>query len=83
MFAVRSITASPSLSTENGESLASAEDDDKIKDLLMAFQEPERSAVRDLTAASNPEDLALMVRLWQAGLLKEKSCFSNNYMSSK
>lgn len=39
----------------------------------MAFQEPERSAVRDLTAASNPEDLALMVRLWQAGKLKVKT----------
>lgn len=39
----------------------------------MAFQEPERSAVRDLTAASNPEDLALMVRLWQAGKLKDRT----------
>lgn len=33
----------------------------------MAFQEPERSAVREIPAASNAEDLALMVKLWQAG----------------
>lgn len=33
----------------------------------MAFQEPERSAVRDLPASSNAEDLALMVKLWKAG----------------
>lgn len=55
------------MSTENCESLASVEDEDKIKDLLMAFQEPERSAVKDLPAASNVEDLTLMVKLYQAG----------------
>lgn len=65
-----SATQSPSMSTENGESLASVEDEDKIKELLQAFQEPERSAVRDLPASSNAEDLALMVRLWQAGYFK-------------
>lgn len=63
--------SSGSLSTENGnslqDSLASIEDEEKIKELLMAFQEPERSAIRDLPAASNPEDLTLMVRLYQAG----------------
>lgn len=58
---------SDTLSTENCESLASVEDDEKIKELLMAFNEPERSAVKDLPAASNVEDLALMVKLWQAG----------------
>lgn len=69
-------THSPSSSTEattenEAESLAgSVEDEDKIKDLLLAFQEPERSAVRDLSAASNAEDLALMVKLWQAGYFK-------------
>lgn len=65
--------SSGSLSTENGnslqDSLASIEDEEKIKELLMAFQEPERSAIRDLPAASNPEDLNLMVRLYQAGKL--------------
>lgn len=62
-----SISQSDTMSTENCESLASVEDEDKIKELLMAFQEPERSAVKDLPAASNVEDLALMVKLYQAG----------------
>lgn len=63
--------SSGSMSTENGnslqDSLASMEDEEKIKELLMAFQEPERRAIKDLPAASNPEDLNLMVRLYQAG----------------
>lgn len=63
--------SSGSMSTENGnsfqDSLASIEDEEKIKELLSAFQEPERSAIKDLPAASNPEDLNLMVRLYQAG----------------
>lgn len=58
---------SDTMSTENCESLASVEDEDKIKELLMAFQEPERSAFKDLPAASNVEDLTLMVKLYQAG----------------
>lgn len=62
-----SLTHSASISTENCESLTSVEDEDKIKELLMVFHEPERSAIRDLPAASNAEDLALMVKLWQAG----------------
>lgn len=62
-----SISQSDTMSTENCESLASMEDEDKLKELLMAFQEPERSAVRDLPAASNVEDLTLMVKLYQAG----------------
>ncbi|XP_031622101.1 GATOR complex protein NPRL3 [Contarinia nasturtii] len=65
-----SISQSDTMSTENCESLASVEDEDKIKELLMAFQEPERSAVRDLPAASNVEDLTLMVKLYQAGYFK-------------
>lgn len=62
-----------STTTENeeAESLAgSVEDEDKIRELLLAFREPERSAVRELSAASNAEDLALMVKLWQAGYFK-------------
>lgn len=62
-----SISQSDTMSTENCESLASVEDEDKIKELLMAFQEPERSAVKDLPAAANVEDLSLMVKLYQAG----------------
>lgn len=62
-----SISQSDTMSTENCESLASVEDEDKIKELLMAFQEPERSAVKDLPTASNVEDLTLMVKLYQAG----------------
>ncbi|KAJ6648046.1 GATOR complex protein NPRL3 [Pseudolycoriella hygida] len=66
--------SSGSMSTENcnslQDSLASIEDEEKIKELLMAFQEPERSAIKDLPAASNPEDLNLMVRLYQAGYFK-------------
>lgn len=64
-----------SLSTENGNSLTSIEDEEKIKELLMAFQEPERSAIKDLPAASNPEDLNLMVRLYQAGELTIRFTF--------
>lgn len=64
-----SISQSDTISTENCESLQSVEDDDKIKELLMAFHEPERSAVRELPASSNVEDLALMVKLYQAGKL--------------
>lgn len=58
-------------SGESADSLAgSVEDEDRIKELLLAFREPERSAVRDLSAASNADDLALMVKLWQAGYFK-------------
>lgn len=66
-----SISQSDTMSTENCESLASVEDEDKIKELLVAFQEPERSAVKDLPAASNVEDLTLMVKLYQAGRSNE------------
>uniref|UniRef100_A0A0K8TKV8 GATOR complex protein NPRL3 n=1 Tax=Tabanus bromius TaxID=304241 RepID=A0A0K8TKV8_TABBR len=65
-----SITQSASLSTDNCDSLVSVEDEDKVKDLLNAFQEPDRSAVRRVQAAGNAEDLSLMVKLWQAGYFK-------------
>ncbi|XP_041784586.1 GATOR complex protein NPRL3 [Anopheles merus] len=57
-------------STDNDESIASIDDDDKLKRLLAAFPEPDRKAVARIPAASNPEDLALMVRLWKAGYFK-------------
>lgn len=75
-----STTQSASLSTENGESLASIEDEDKIKELLSTFQEPERSAVRELPASSNSEDLALMVKLYQAGKLFYFNKFLSEYL---
>ncbi|XP_035790525.1 GATOR complex protein NPRL3-like [Anopheles albimanus] len=58
-------------STDNDESIASIDDDDdKLRRLLAAFPEPDRKAVARIPAASSPEDLALMVRLWQAGYFK-------------
>ncbi|XP_058116491.1 GATOR complex protein NPRL3 [Anopheles ziemanni] len=54
-------------STENDESIASIDEDDKLRRLLAAFPEPDRKAVARIPAAKNPEDLALMVRLWQKG----------------
>lgn len=66
-----SVSQSDTISTENCESLASVEDEDKIKELLMTFHEPERSAVRELPASSNVEDLSLMVKLHQAGIFYE------------
>ncbi|XP_058832467.1 GATOR complex protein NPRL3 isoform X2 [Topomyia yanbarensis] len=57
-------------STDNDESIASMEDEDKIKRLLSVFDECDRKAILNIPAASNPEDLALMVRLWQAGYFK-------------
>ncbi|XP_001847144.2 GATOR complex protein NPRL3 [Culex quinquefasciatus] len=57
-------------STDNDESIASMEDEDKIKRLLSAFDECDRRAILKIPAASNPDDLALMVRLWQAGYFK-------------
>lgn len=65
-----STTQSVSLSDNGEESLASVEDEEKIKDLILAFDEPERSAVRRIPAASNTEDLSLMVKLWQLGYFK-------------
>lgn len=63
-------TQSVSLSDNAEESLASVEDDEKISQLLMCFDEPDRSAVRRISAASNAEDLALMVKLFQVGYFK-------------
>ncbi|XP_053680973.1 GATOR complex protein NPRL3 [Anopheles nili] len=57
-------------STDNDESIASIDEDDKLKRLLAAFPNPDRKAVARIPAASNPEDLALMVRLWKAGYFK-------------
>ncbi|XP_055376971.1 GATOR complex protein NPRL3 [Condylostylus longicornis] len=61
---------SMSFSTENCDSIDSIDDEEKIKELLNAFQEPDRSAVRRIPAASNIDDLSLMVKLWQAGYFK-------------
>lgn len=65
-----STTQSVSLSDNAEESLASVEDEEKIRELLLAFEEPDRTAVRRISAASNAEDLGLMVKLWQMGYFK-------------
>lgn len=65
-----STTQSVSLSDNPEESLASVEDEEKISQLLLAFDEPDRSAVRRISAASNAEDLGLMVKLFQQGYFK-------------
>ncbi|XP_055628465.1 GATOR complex protein NPRL3 isoform X2 [Toxorhynchites rutilus septentrionalis] len=57
-------------STDNDESITSMEDEDKTKRLLLAFDECDRNSILKIPAASNPDDLSLMVRLWQAGYFK-------------
>lgn len=71
-----STTQSVSLSDNPEESLASVEDEEKISQLLLAFDEPDRSAVRRISAASNAEDLGLMVKLFQQGYFKDNTTSS-------
>ena len=83
-----STTQSLSLSDHAEESLASVEDEEKIRELLMVFDEPDRSAVRKISAASNVEDLALMVKLWQSNYFKgehhlEEICYYENMRRSQ
>jgi nitrogen permease regulator 3-like protein len=56
-----------SISTDDNDSTVSVEDEDKIKELLSVFDEMDRACVAKVPAASNAEDLSLMVKLWQAG----------------
>lgn len=51
-------------------STASIDEEDKIRDLLMAFDEKDREAIKQVPASSNLEDLSLMVRLFQSGYFK-------------
>lgn len=45
-------------------------DETTLKDLLNSFDEADREAIQKVPAASNPEDLSLMVRLWKSGYFK-------------
>ncbi|XP_036326603.1 GATOR complex protein NPRL3 [Rhagoletis pomonella] len=65
-----SMTAS--ISTENCESIASIEDEEKIKELLSVFNEADRAAIRRIPASSNVDDLSLLVKLYQAGYFKSE-----------
>lgn len=51
-------------------STVSIDEEDKIKELLMAFEEKDREAIMQVPASSNFEDLSLMVRLYQSGYFK-------------
>uniref|UniRef100_A0A1A9ZKN5 GATOR complex protein NPRL3 n=1 Tax=Glossina pallidipes TaxID=7398 RepID=A0A1A9ZKN5_GLOPL len=81
-----SMTAS--LSTDNCESIASIEDEEKIKDLLQVFEESERLAIRRIPASGSLDDLALMVKLYQTGYFKsehhlEEIMYSENLRRSQ
>lgn len=52
---------------ENDDSMASMDEDEKIKELLNSFDECDRQAILKVPASSNFEDLNLMVRLKQSG----------------
>lgn len=77
-----------SLSTDNCESIASIEDEEKIKDLLQVFEESERLAIRRIPASGSLDDLALMVKLYQTGYFKsehhlEEIMYSENLRRSQ
>lgn len=55
---------------ENEESISSMDDEEKIRELLNAFQQCDREAILKVPASANFEDLNLMVRLWQSGYFK-------------
>lgn len=61
-----------SLSTENCDSIASIEDEEKIKELIQIFEESDRSAIRRIPASANLDDMSLMVKLYQAGYFKSE-----------
>ncbi|CAD7005810.1 unnamed protein product [Ceratitis capitata] len=65
-----SMTAS--ISTENCDSIASIEDEERIKELLSVFNETDRAAIRRIPASSNVDDLSLLVKLYQAGYFKSE-----------
>ncbi|KAI8122270.1 Nitrogen permease regulator 3-like protein [Lucilia cuprina] len=65
-----SMTAS--LSTDNCDSIASIEDEEKIKELIQVFEESDRPAIRRIPASANLDDLSLMVKLYQAGYFKSE-----------
>lgn len=56
--------------SDNDESMNSMDDDDKVRELLNAFDQCDREAILKVPASANFEDLNLMVRLWQTGYFK-------------
>lgn len=58
------------MSADENESLNSMDDEDKIRELLNAFDQCDRDAILKVPACANFEDLNLMVRLWQSGYFK-------------
>ncbi|KAH8307606.1 hypothetical protein KR044_005236, partial [Drosophila immigrans] len=65
-----SMTAS--LSTDNCDSLDSMEDEQKLKELLLVFNDADRAAIRRIPASQNVDDLALLVKLYQMGYFKSE-----------
>nr|XP_014088445.1 GATOR complex protein NPRL3 [Bactrocera oleae] len=65
-----SMTAS--ISTENCDSIASIEDEERIKELLSVFNDADRAAIRRIPASTNIDDLSLLVKLYQAGYFKSE-----------
>lgn len=55
---------------ENDESMTSMDEEEKIRELLNAFDECDREAILKVPASCHYEDLNLMVRLWQSGYFK-------------
>lgn len=55
---------------ETDESTSSMDDEEKIRELLNAFDLCDREALLKVPACANFEDLNLMVRLWQSGYFK-------------
>lgn len=52
------------------ESMSALDEDEKIRELLNAFDQNDREAILKVPASANLEDLNLMVRLWQSGYFK-------------
>ncbi|XP_011179579.1 GATOR complex protein NPRL3 [Zeugodacus cucurbitae] len=65
-----SMTAS--ISTDNCDSIASIEDEERIKELLSVFNDADRAAIRRIPASTNIDDLSLLVKLYQAGYFKSE-----------
>lgn len=55
---------------EMDESMSALDEDEKIRELLNAFDQNDREAILKVPASANLEDLNLMVRLWQSGYFK-------------
>uniref|UniRef100_A0A336LA23 GATOR complex protein NPRL3 n=1 Tax=Culicoides sonorensis TaxID=179676 RepID=A0A336LA23_CULSO len=63
-------TYSPSLPVDFDDDCIEIDESERIKKLLENFEEHDRIAISKVPAASNVEDLTLMVKLWQKGYFK-------------